>query len=134
MSPFTIRCCKPGSEQLEHAVFILSKGRNTGRPSFIPNPNCFVLTCEDPSDRENYYWLIYALWAGGRFHEFLCGSVIEFIHIRDLKKLISLSVSEVKDIQKVSTTLQQVIQMELHLQNQLSLISQAKRAVLQKWI
>jgi hypothetical protein len=67
---------------------------------------------------------LYSLWAGGRFHEHLCGSVIEFIHIRDLKMLVSQSAAMVKDIEKVaSAQCKQVLQMEEHLQS--TLVDQA---------
>src|SRR6185312_6521055 len=80
MQSFSIKCFKPGSGCPPACFFILSKGHHTGRPSFSPNPNCFVFSCA-PEDLQRYYWMVHSLWATGCFLPFLVGSVIEFIHI-----------------------------------------------------
>jgi hypothetical protein len=86
MQPFTVKYHPPGAAAPPSAFFILSRGRHTGRPAYSPNPNCFVFTCA-PQDLHRYYWLVYALWLSRKFEPFLCGSVIEFIHIGDLAKV-----------------------------------------------
>lgn len=134
MSPFVIRCFKPSTVVKQPAFFILSRGRNTGRPSFESCPNCFVFTCENSTDLQSYYWLVYALWTGCRFHPYLCGSVIEFIHLRDLKDLVSTSVDQVKDISKVIRPMQKILELETHLNRQAQLVKEAKRAVLRDLI
>jgi hypothetical protein len=129
MSPFIVRCFKQGSPKPTNAFFILSKGINTGRPSWEPCPNCFVLTCSDHTELNNYFWLVYSLWAGGKFRLYLVGSVIEFIHLRDLKCLIQDMASKVTDVNKIGSTMQHLLQLEINLQNQLQLIRKAKQAV-----
>ena len=130
MSPFSVRCFKEGSPVPVYAFFILSKGRNTGRPSFTPCPNCFVFACESKTELQSYYWLVYSLWAAGKFHPYLCGSVIEFIHLRDLKNLIASAAQQVRDMEKVAMSMQQIIELEAHLNRQFQLVKEAKRAVL----
>lgn len=130
MSPFSVQCFKPGSKAPSNSFFILSKGQNTGRPSSQSNPNCFVFTCEDPGDLHNYYWLVYALWEGKHFRGHLCGSVVLFIHIRELKAIISEAALQVHNIEKISITMQQVLQLEKKLENQLKLLRQAKQGLL----
>jgi len=134
MSPFVIRCFKPSAVVKQPAFFILSRGRNTGRPSFESCPNCFVFTCENSKDLQSYYWLVYALWAGSRFHPYLCGSVIEFIHLRDLKNLIASAANQVRDMGKVVRSMQQIIELEVRLNHQFQLMKEVKRAVLRDWL
>jgi hypothetical protein len=39
-------------------------------------------------EKENLYWILFALWQGRRFHQVLCGSVISFIRKKELSNLI----------------------------------------------
>lgn len=71
-----------------------------------------------------------SLWAAGKFHPYLCGSVIEFIHLRDLKNLIASAVEKVRDMEKVVRSMQQILELEAHLNRQFLLVKEAKRAVL----
>ncbi len=134
MSPYSIQCFKQGASVPANAFFILSKGRNTGRPSFKPNANCFVFTCADNDDLHSYYWLVYALWAGNKFHPLLCGSVIEFIHLRDLKHLIETAALNSRNLEAVTRSMKQIIQLENKLQQQITLIKQAKIAAVRELI
>lgn len=134
MSPFVIRCFRPSAVVKQPAFFILSKGRNTGRPSFEPCPNCFVFACESKTELQSYYWLVYSLWAAGKFHPYLCGSVIEFIHLRDLKNLIASAAEQVLEMEKIVRSMQQIIELEAHLNRQFQLVKEAKRAVLRDWL
>jgi len=134
MSPFSVRCFKEGNPVQVYAFFILSKGRNKGRPSFTPCPNCFVFACENKTELQSYYWLVYSLWAAGKFYPYLCGSVIEFIHLRDVKNLIASAAQQVQDMEKVARSMQQIIELEAHLNRQFLLVKEAKRAVLRDWL
>ena len=69
----------------ENSVFILSRGRNAGKPLFKPCPNCFILYCRNEIEKENLYWMFYTLWENGFFHPYLCGSVIDMLRLTDLK-------------------------------------------------
>jgi hypothetical protein len=130
MQPFTIKYHQPGAAAPPSAFFILSRGRHTGRPAYSPNPNCFVFTCA-PQDLHRYYWLVYALWLSRKFEPFLCGSVIEFIHIGDLKSLIGRSARNMEQIDKSLETLQKCLLLEKKIQKQLALIQTGRRMLLQ---
>lgn len=71
---------------------------------------------------------------GGRFREFLVGSVIVFIHLRDLKIVIGKAAAVVQNLEKLALTMQKVLKMEAHLESQLQLIRNAKQAVLRDWL
>ncbi len=64
------------------------RGLNSGRPSKKPNPNCFVLSTTSTEDKEFFYWLLFGLWQSKAFHSYLRGSVIPFIIIKELQKII----------------------------------------------
>ena len=70
------------------ALYILSRGRNAGKPMFEPCPNCFIQYVRDAEELETYYWTFYAFWKHGFFHPHLCGSVIEMLRLCDLKTLM----------------------------------------------
>jgi hypothetical protein len=126
MQSFSIKCFKPGGGCPPACFFILSKGRHTGRPSFSPNPNCFVFSCE-PQDLQRYYWMVYSLWATGSFLPWLVGSVIEFIHIHDLKKILTETAAAMPRLEKEIATLQRFCQLEAKLKKQMQLIQTGRR-------
>ncbi|MCO5268986.1 MAG: hypothetical protein M9897_08845 [Brumimicrobium sp.] len=72
----------------KHSFFILSRGLNTGKPMNEPCPNCFVCICNSREDKENLYWLLFALWQSKEIKRQLIGSVILYIRKRDLEKII----------------------------------------------
>ncbi|MCB4234590.1 hypothetical protein LDL59_04230 [Kaistella anthropi] len=72
----------------EMALYILSRGRNAGKPMFEPCPNCHIIYVTNPEELETYYWTFYAFWKHGFFHPHLCGSVIEMLRLCDLKMLM----------------------------------------------
>jgi hypothetical protein len=75
--------------------FILSKGQNAGKPLVKPCANCFVFLAEDAVEKEQFYWLCYGLWEGGFFREFLSGTIIPFIHLDDVRQLITVAAEKV---------------------------------------
>jgi hypothetical protein len=68
--------------------FILNKGQNSGRPTWYPLANCYIVISSTESENQKWYWSAYALWQGKCFHQYLRGSVIEFIIIKDCKDLL----------------------------------------------
>ena len=70
------------------ALYILSRGRNAGKPMLEPCPNCHIIYVTSTEELETYYWTFYAFWKHGFFHPHLCGSVIEMLRLSDLKKLL----------------------------------------------
>ena len=70
------------------ALYILSRGRNAGKPMLQPCPNCHIIYVTNTEELETYYWTFYAFWKHGFFHPHLCGSVIEMLRLCDLKTLM----------------------------------------------
>ncbi len=129
MQPFTLKCHHPGAAAPPAAFFILSRGRHTGRPAYTPNPNCFVFTCA-PQDLTAYYWLVYTLWQGSRFHPLLRGTCIEFAHIAEVRQLIAENTPQLKHIDSVIGNLQKLQALENKIKKQLGLIQLARRSIL----
>lgn len=88
MFQFKLKCHRANEEYKGFHFFILNKGLNSGKPLNEPCPNCFVCFCQSEQERESLYWITFALWKGNRFRQFLCGSVIPFIRINDLKNCL----------------------------------------------
>ena len=86
MENFKVRTYNSEKETPENALFILSRGRNAGKPLFEPCANCFILYCKDQNQLENLYWTFFTLWKNGFFHPYLCGSVIEMLRLFELKE------------------------------------------------
>ena len=120
----------------ENHFFILSKGNNAGKPLVQPCPNCFVVLVDTAEERELLYWLCFGLWQGGCFRPFLCGSVIPFIHLEDLKKVIQGARIKVEEKpSEFAEAIELLNKLTAHQENivlQLSLIAQTKRAVIHK--
>jgi hypothetical protein len=70
------------------ALYILSRGRNAGKPMLQPCPNCHIIYITSTEELETYYWTFYAFWKHGFFHPHLCGSVIEMLRLSELKTLM----------------------------------------------
>lgn len=68
--------------------YILNKGNNAGKPSFEPYRNAFVVFCNNRRELQNLYWICAILHVGQQFKPYLKGSVIPFITIVDVKRLI----------------------------------------------
>lgn len=64
--------------------YIQCKGLHSGRPMRNPIPNCFAVS----TDFENAFELVYALWKSKKFYNYIGGSVIPFIRITDVKKIV----------------------------------------------
>ena len=70
------------------AFFVLAKGLNAGRPSFEPNVNSFAVLCNNEEVKEYLFYYIYATWKTNYFKKELIGSVIPFIPITVIKKIL----------------------------------------------
>ncbi|MCD9015164.1 DUF6943 family protein [Parachryseolinea silvisoli] len=116
--------------------FILSKGNNAGKPLVKPCPNCFVLLASDAVEKEQCYWLCYGLWEGGFFRQFLTGSVISFIHVDDLRQVITAAAEKVageaESLNKIVNMLTLLTKHHDALHEQLNLIKRAKRSLMYK--
>lgn len=70
--------------------FILSKGKNSGRPGTTPNHpgNCFSVFAEKNEDPAELFALVEVHYAAGSFRPYLVGSVIEFLRLDDVRKVL----------------------------------------------
>ncbi len=116
--------------------FILNKGMNTGSPNFKPYANCFVLLAETDKERNDYYWLCFALWQTGKFRPRLIGSAVPFIHIGDLKQVISEALAKAnnnrKQYQRALSLLIDIDTKSEKLVDQLKLLEDFRKAIFHK--
>ncbi|MBT1686164.1 DUF6943 family protein [Dawidia soli] len=116
--------------------FILAKGNNAGKPLAKPCPNCFVFLAKDAVEKEQFYWLCYGLWEGGFFRQFLTGSVIPFIHLDNLRQVITTAAEKVageaESINKIMNMITLLTKHHDTLYEQLNLIKRAKRSLMYK--
>jgi hypothetical protein len=129
MQPFFVRCHPPGAPAPPVSFFILSRGDNSGRPAYTPNPNCFAFTCVG-EDLTTYYWLVFTLWETGQFRPYHRGSVISLIRIGDVKTLIQGNLSRMDAITKARQSLNDLRDLEINLKEQLVLIKEFRRPLL----
>ena len=123
MSNFKVRTYNSEKETPENALFILSRGRNAGKPLFEPCPNCYILYCNNSEELENLYWIFFTLWKNGFFHPYLCGSVIEMLRLMELKKILQnfiiLSLSKMQENGKILSDIKAIYQLEQKFTKQL---------------
>ena len=132
MSTFQIKTHQPGRTYATPHFFILNKGLNSGKPLEKPCPNCFVIITNTKANRESLYYLCLSLKVGQFFAYYLKGSVIPFIGISDVKKVINTALQNYEEQQwqmKVEK-LKKITAFEENLQQQLSTISKLKIALL----
>lgn len=125
-----IKCHKLGRSYERPHFFILSKGMNSGKPLERDCPNCFVFIAADKAERDFYFWLSFGLWKSKAFHQFLTGSVIQFLRIADLEKVLqkgAIQASSQKEaFQNAVSLLIRVDQYEMNLKKTISMLSMAK--------
>jgi hypothetical protein len=119
-----------------HFFFILNKGLNSGKPMKTSCPNCFICMAESEEQKEQLYWLCFALWYSKSFHYYLKGSVIPYISIDELNQCLSKSLlKSSENKQEFAKAIQQARKFE-ELENlyekNLQLIRQARRAIFYK--
>lgn len=75
--------------------FILSRGKNAGRPQYEAIPNAFVVVTRESEELERLYWIAYALWKARRFEFIQLGSVIPFIKVGEVRNLVADKVNSI---------------------------------------
>lgn len=120
----------------EHHFFVLSKGYNAGKPLEKPCPNCFIVTADSLEELGKVYWICYALWKCGIYLPLLCGSVIPFLHIKDIAAEIEKSIQKVNEntdeFDLAVHNFQHLIRTERLLDVQLKLINKIKSSIARK--
>ncbi len=123
----------PDQKRSPFAFFILNKGLNSGKPLEHPCPNCFTFNAVDQAEKDLYYWICFGLWQSKSLHPYLNGSVIPFIHLRDLNRVISQASEKAlatpANFLKTVETLKILDQHEKQYHRNLLLIAEAKKAI-----
>ena len=137
MLNFKVRTYNPEKETPENSIFILSRGRNAGKPMFEPCPNCFILYCRNEAEKENLYWIFYTLWKNRFFHPYLCGSVIDMLRLSELKKVIQNwiipSFSKMEQNGKILQDIKSVYMLEQYYSKQLKQLSELRNILVKKY-
>lgn len=138
MCTFNLKSFKPKDEISKPHFFILNKGNNSGKPLVSPCPNCFVIQFSNEDEKEQVYWLLFCLWQSNGFYQYLRGSVIPFIVLRDIKSCIQngldKSIKSPERFQTLVSTFQSMNQIESQLKQNLKAIEKARKLLLYKFI
>ncbi len=138
MTKFSLKTYSPKSATSEPHFFILSKGKNSGKPLTEPCPNCFVLSTKTDEDRQFFQSLCYVLFKAKSFHYFIKGSVIPFIKIDDCKQVLKIGLEhatrDLKGFQKSEKTIDLLEQQEKKYLETLQLINDAKSAIFYRFM
>ena len=123
----------PGKKQSSFAFYILNKGMNSGKPMEHPCPNCFTFNATDQTEKDHYYWICFGLWQSRSFHQHLIGSVIPFIRLRELSKVINQASEKAQaapgTFQKTVEALKILDRQEKQFHRNILLIAEAKKAI-----
>ena len=84
-----------GNTYIGNYFFILCKGKNAGKPMYKPTANCFVCATKTKEESDLLYWICYALWKSKRCESELIGSVIPYIRIQTMDKLIQARLKQI---------------------------------------
>ena len=138
MSNFIIKTHRKDTSYSKPHLFILNKGMNSGKPQNTPFTNSFVVIFEKEEDCESLFFIAYSLWKTKFWHQFLCGSVIPFLRLHDVRKEFSNKVNqEIKDHTehvKNIETLKLLEQSEKRFHENLNLINDMRRIILYRYI
>ena len=133
MKTFRIKTHRPDGSYNQPHFFILNRGLNSGKPLNQPCPNCFVCLTDNQEDREFLFWLCFGLWRSKSFHYLLKGSVIPFVTIDEIRKLIRGSSTKAsckaQAFQKAIHALQLLDTNEQKIKVTLKMIDTARQAI-----
>jgi len=137
MPNFIIKTHQKDTVYKGNQVFILNKGMNSGKPQKEPFTNSFVILCPDKKDAETVYWLAYSLWKSNFWHQFLIGSVIPFLRIKDFKKYFDSKVNEMMQEHELHLKQVQALrlleQKEDQLHKNIALINEMRKVILNSY-
>ena len=138
MCTFYLKSFNPKDEISKPHFFILNKGNNSGKPLLTPCPNCFIIQFNNTEDKEQVYWLLFCLWQSKAFYQYLRGSVIPFIVLRDIKSCIQENLDKVAikpaQFEKMVAAFQCMNKIENQLKQNLKAIDKAKHLILYSFI
>ena len=133
MSNLVIKTHRQGASYQDNQIYILNKGLNSGKPQKAPFTNSFVITFLTKEDADSSYWLLYTLWKINFWHPHLCGSVIPFLKINELKKMAIPKLTELRtnadQYQKQLKSLELIDAKEKEMQETLTLLQEMRKAI-----
>lgn len=88
MKAFKIKTHRLGKDYPSPHFFVLSKGNNAGKPSYAAFTNSFVIMTNCENEARQLFWICNILFTGHYFKTRLCGSVIPFIRIGEVRGLL----------------------------------------------
>ena len=88
MINFQIKTYQVGRSYQKPHFFILNKGLNSGKPYTAPVRNSYVISTETIEQKEALFHLSYMLLEARYYRFYLKGTVIPFICIKDVEKLL----------------------------------------------
>ena len=117
-----------------NAIFILSKGLNAGKPLAKPCPNCFAVEFRTLEDVERFKSLCQILLQSQVFSQYLKGSIIPFLSIRDFRSIVCRYAELVDNLPAEFSHLVEVLsaiaEQEQKNRSMLSLLSQCRMALI----
>ena len=117
-----------------NAFFILSKGLNAGKPLAKPCPNCFAVEFRVAEDAIRFRSLCQILLQSQVFSQYLKGSVIPFLSIRDFRSIVNRYFELVDNLPSEFSHLVEVLstieQQEQRNRSMLSLLSQCRMVLI----
>ena len=137
MKIFTVKSANPKENITKPHFFVLCKGMNSGKPLEGRCPNSFCIISDSEEEKEQLYWISFALWRSNAFYPYLMGSVIPYIRINDFTRLVNEKLmvvhSNPEGFSEVVKQLKLIELREKQFQENLKLIQELKRAYVYKY-
>ena len=137
MKTFTVKSANPKENISKPHFFVLCKGMNSGKPLEGRCPNSFCIISDSEEEKEQLYWISFALWRFNAFYPYLMGSVIPYIRINDFTRLVNEKLmvvhSNPEGFSEVVKQLKLIELREKQFQENLKLIQELKRAYVYKY-
>jgi hypothetical protein len=137
MLNFIIKTHRVGTIYTKPHLFILNKGRNSGKPQKEPFTNSFVIILQNEEELESLFFIAYSLWQTKFWHPFLVGSVIPFLRLPDFKNEFipkaSSMMSEHNEHIKNVAALKLLEQKEKQFHQNINLINDLRKVILYRY-
>ena len=135
---FIIKTHTKDTQYNKPCLFLLNKGLNSGKPQKEPFTNSFVIIFENQEDVDNVFFISYSLWKTKFWHQFLIGSVIPFLRLKEFKKEFNQKVNalmqEHEKHKKSVAALKLLEEKENQFLKNLNLISDLRKAIIYQYI
>ena len=106
-----------------NAVYVLSRGLNSGKPLDVPCPNCYQIITPNPKQAKAVARI---LFESGSLRPYLHGSVIEFVRI-DVYRSQFTKLWETLDAERISVVTAKLDALDQYLVNLSAQLKKAKQ-------